>query len=80
MVRIDKNMRGALIAVLVLNTFVCGLIAWVLFQSYRQYQDRAILVTANLSRVLDENFSSRNRSGPPAGGPNGYRSPHILSA
>ena len=58
MVRIDKNMRGALIAVLVLNTFVCGLIAWVLFQSYRQYQDRAILVTANLSRVLDENFSS----------------------
>ena len=58
MVRIDKNMCGALVAVLCLNAFVCGLIALVLFQSYRQYQDRAILVTANLWRVLNENFSS----------------------
>jgi PAS domain S-box-containing protein len=58
MSRIDKNVGGVLAGVLVLNAFVCGLIAWVLFQSHRQYQDRAILVTANLARVLDNNLSS----------------------
>jgi diguanylate cyclase (GGDEF)-like protein/PAS domain S-box-containing protein len=46
-----------LAAVLILNLFVVAMSAFVLRRGYQQDHDNAVLVTDNLSRVLDQNLS-----------------------
>ena len=55
--RSRRHMRKIATAVLLLNLFVCVLVADSLFTSYRQSWDKAQVTTRNLARVLERNIS-----------------------
>ena len=54
----NAAVQRSLTIVLLLNLFVLGLIAFVLFEYHQQEREKAVLAADNLSRVIDENLSN----------------------
>jgi diguanylate cyclase (GGDEF)-like protein/PAS domain S-box-containing protein len=52
-----SSLTKVLAIILMLNLFVFGFIGFVFYRSCQQDRDKAVLVTANLSRVVNENLS-----------------------